>query len=41
MRLNYSNSSEEMIEEGINRLGKLIKKTLIQEKESSAIGQTY
>jgi len=26
MRLNYSNSSEEMIEEGIKRLGKLLKK---------------
>ena len=41
MRLNYSNSSEEMIEEGIKLLGKLIKKALIQEKETSMIGQTY
>ena len=41
MRLNYSNSSEEMIEEGIKRLGLLLKKALIQEKESNMIGQTY
>lgn len=41
MRLNYSNSPEELIEEGIKRLGLLIKKALVQEKESSVIGQTY
>jgi 2-aminoadipate transaminase len=28
MRLNYSNSSGEMIEEGIKRLGRIIKKQL-------------
>jgi 2-aminoadipate transaminase len=31
MRLNYSNSSEEMIEEGIKRLGNVMKKQLRKE----------